>query len=65
MLEVFNEFDLEKKGYITAKDIEKLSKEVGENLRADTLKEIMKNCSEDQTYIYFEDFYQIMNFKNY
>jgi Ca2+-binding EF-hand superfamily protein len=64
-LEVFNEFDLEKKGYITAKDIEKLSKEVGENLRQDTLKDIMNNCSEDQNYIYFEDFYQIMNYKNY
>ena len=64
MLEIFNEFDKEGKGYIDRNDVETISKEMGENFRKDIINHIFKNCSRNGMHITFEDFYDIMNSNN-
>ena len=58
---IFQYFDLENNGKITARHLKKIAQEIGENLSDEELKEIMEEADRDgDGYIGFEDFYRIM-----
>ena len=58
---IFQYFDLENTGKITARHLKKIAQEIGENLSDEELKEIMEEADRDgDGYIGFEDFYRIM-----
>ena len=58
---IFQYFDLENTGKITARHLKKIAEEIGENLSDEELKEIMEEADKDADgYIGFDDFYRIM-----
>lgn len=58
---IFQYFDLENTGKITARHLKKIAQEIGENLTDEELKEIMEEADRDADgYIGFDDFYRIM-----
>ena len=58
---IFQYFDLENTGKITARHLKKIAQEIGENLSDEELKEIMEEADKDADgYIGFDDFYRIM-----
>ncbi len=58
---IFEYFDLDNNGKISARHLKKIAQEIGETLSDEELKEIMEEADKDgDGYIGFEDFYRIM-----
>ena len=62
---IFDLFDEDKTGTINLANLKKVSKELGENLSTDELREMLKRAASDEKEITREDFYKIMTRKNY
>lgn len=57
---IFELFDEEKKGVITVNSMRKIAKELGENLSAEEITEMVQRASSNGQEITKDDFYKIM-----
>jgi centrin-1 len=63
---IFNLFDVDRKGTISFKDLKRVSKELGESMTDDELREMLERAdSNGDGEISLEDFYNIMSKKNF
>ena len=62
---IFDLFDEDKTNTINLANLKKVSKELGENLSTDELREMLKRAASDEKEITREDFMKIMTRKNY
>jgi Ca2+-binding EF-hand superfamily protein len=63
---IFNLFDVERKGSITLKDLKRVSKELGESMTDDELREMLERAdSNGDGEISLDDFYNIMTKKQF
>ena len=60
---IFEMIDEDKKGYITDKDLKKVSKDIGENIQQEEIQEMMSKISSDGKNISYDDFKYVMNKK--
>lgn len=62
---IFDLFDEEKKGVISVNNMRKVAKELGENLSAEEISEMVQRAASNGQEITREDFYKIMIKKNF
>lgn len=62
---IFDLFDEDKTNTINLSNLKKVSKELGENLSTEELREMLKRAASDEKEISREDFMKIMTRKNY
>mmetsp|Transcript_29581 Transcript_29581/g.55359 ORF Transcript_29581/g.55359 Transcript_29581/m.55359 type:complete len:172 (-) Transcript_29581:112-627(-) len=64
---IFRLFDMENKGYIDVKDVQKVCKELGERLTNEEITEIVRRACQDESKgeITAEDFYLVMTKKTF
>ncbi len=61
---IFNLFDVDRKGVIDVRDLKRVSRELGESMSDEELREMVERAS-NSAEINFEDFYSIMTKKHF